>query len=163
MRSQSVVVQGETFNFFLDEEENIFLNGKKIEYSYTETSDSEINVIINGKSYSFLVDKEKGEFFYKNKPVDVHLITKKEQLLKSINNSASTASRKTEIKSPMPGLVVKIEKNIGDNVSVGDGLIILEAMKMENEIKSPTAGIVKKIFVIEKQTVEKNSHLMLIE
>jgi biotin carboxyl carrier protein len=55
----------------------------------------------------------------------------------------------------MPGLVVKLSVSVGESVKKGQGLLILEAMKMQNEIKSPMDGVVKEIKVSEKQAVEK--------
>jgi len=65
-----------------------------------------------------------------------------------------------EIKSPMPGLVVNLYVMEGDNVYEGDKLLSLEAMKMENIIKSPGEGIIKTITVTKGQSVEKNQILI---
>ena len=62
----------------------------------------------------------------------------------------------------MPGLITKVLTTEGATINVGEGILIVEAMKMENEIKSPKAGILKKLFVKEKQTVEKNDNLFTI-
>jgi len=63
----------------------------------------------------------------------------------------------------MPGLLLKLKKNIGDLVTAGEPLLILEAMKMENEIRSPVNGIVKEILFKEGQSVEKNSIILTFE
>jgi biotin carboxyl carrier protein len=65
-----------------------------------------------------------------------------------------------EIKAPMPGLVLRIPINEGDSVSKGEGLLVLEAMKMENIIKSPGDVVVSKILVKPGQAVEKNQLLV---
>ncbi|MCG2687724.1 hypothetical protein L6260_02885, partial [Candidatus Parcubacteria bacterium] len=67
------------------------------------------------------------------------------------------------VKAPMPGLVLKVEVEVGQTIFVGSGLVILEAMKMENEIKSTRNGIVKEIKVVEKMAVEKGEVLMILE
>ena len=66
------------------------------------------------------------------------------------------------IKALMPGRVVRIMVNPGDTVSKGAGLLILEAMKMENEIQAPADGTVDQIFVNAGQTVESGADLLLI-
>jgi acetyl/propionyl-CoA carboxylase alpha subunit len=66
------------------------------------------------------------------------------------------------IKAPMPGMVVKILVNEGDTVAIGDRLIIIEAMKMENALKSPIEATVGKIYVTEGMAVEKDAMLMEI-
>ena len=75
----------------------------------------------------------------------------------------SPASKPTvkELKSPLPGVVVKIEVKEKQEVETGQGIVILEAMKMENEIKSPFAGKISRILVREKQTVEKDQPLVI--
>lgn len=67
------------------------------------------------------------------------------------------------IKSPMPGKIVKLMVKQGDQVSKGDTVIIVSAMKMESEYKSPINGVVKKIFVKANDTVEGNQPLVEIE
>ncbi len=68
-----------------------------------------------------------------------------------------------EIKTAMPGKIVKIEVEEGESVSSGDGVIIVEAMKMQNELKSPKDGVVSSIEVSEGDTVEAGSILLRIE
>ena len=68
-----------------------------------------------------------------------------------------------DIKSPMPGLVLSIMVKSGDSVKKGDGLMVLEAMKMENIIKASADGIVKYVDVKKSDTVEKNQVLIKFE
>ena len=63
----------------------------------------------------------------------------------------------------MPGLVVRIPVNAGDAVSAGTGLVVLEAMKMENELKAPSATVVKSIRVAPGEAVEKGQVLLEFE
>ena len=68
-----------------------------------------------------------------------------------------------ELKAPMPGLVLSIMVQPGDSVVKGDGLMVLEAMKMENIIRTPADGIVKSLEVEKSDTVEKNQVLIKFE
>ena len=67
-----------------------------------------------------------------------------------------------EVRSPMPGMVVRCEVREGERIVAGDGLLILEAMKMENEIRATKEGTIKKILVVDKQVVDKGELLLLI-
>ena len=63
----------------------------------------------------------------------------------------------------MPGMVLKIQKNENDEIAIGEPVLILEAMKMENEVTSPYSGTLKKIYVRENTPVEKGTKLFRIE
>jgi pyruvate carboxylase subunit B len=67
------------------------------------------------------------------------------------------------VTAPMPGLVLKIEVEVGQAVKAGQGVVIVEAMKMENELKAPADGVVSKILVQERQTVDKGATLIVLE
>ena len=81
-------------------------------------------------------------------------------LIASMGMKGKRSQNVSEIKSPMPGLVFKLLKNSGDEVAAGDTILVLEAMKMENAIKSPVDGIIKSIEVIEGQPVDKGMVLI---
>lgn len=82
-------------------------------------------------------------------------------LLQSLGlNNASTAKIK-ELKSPMPGLIKKILVKPGDSVEKGDGLLTLEAMKMENILKAPANLTIQQIKVSEGNAVDKNQVLIV--
>jgi len=82
---------------------------------------------------------------------------------KLLNSAQSGKEKVTNIKSPMPGLVLKINKTVGDPVSKGETVLILEAMKMENEIKAPVDGLISGFFVQQGKPVEKNINLFSIK
>jgi biotin carboxyl carrier protein len=73
-----------------------------------------------------------------------------------------TAGHDTVVKAPMPGLIVRLLKNVGDTVTKGESLLIVEAMKMENELKSPIAGKVKDIHVAIGRPVDKGQLLITL-
>jgi len=75
----------------------------------------------------------------------------------------ASSQKVNEVLAPMPGLVIQIIANVGDQVRKGENLIILEAMKMENMIKSPTDGVIKSIEVKQDKTVDKNQVLIKFE
>jgi biotin carboxyl carrier protein len=73
------------------------------------------------------------------------------------------ASGKAEIRTAMPGKVVRILKAVGDAVQKGDGVIVVEAMKMQNEMRSPKDGTISDIKVVEGETVSSGDVLVVIE
>jgi biotin carboxyl carrier protein len=70
---------------------------------------------------------------------------------------------KQVITAPMPGKVVKVLVKVGDEVKEGQGLVVVEAMKMENELKSPKAGKVTELLAKEGTAVENNAKLVVVE
>lgn len=101
-----------------------------------------VTIRVNGTSYNVQVKD----------PFDL--------LLKQLGMESTTAHKVNVIKAPMPGLVLKIMVSEGQEVQAGDSILILEAMKMENIIKSPGTGTIRKISVNAKDAVEKNQVLV---
>jgi biotin carboxyl carrier protein len=87
----------------------------------------------------------------------------REKLIRVSGAMCSSRSGQSVIKATMPGLVVRIAVEVGTEVKKGDPILILEAMKMENEIRSQVDGTVREIRVKEKNSVEKGDILALIE
>jgi biotin carboxyl carrier protein len=104
-----------------------------------------ICVSIQGKAYSVLVDDDRSILF------------------KQFVTKAHAGSGAHVIRAPMPGLISRIEIKIGEEVTKGRGLVVLEAMKMENEIRANQAGRVKTIHVEKGKPVDKDEPLITIE
>ena len=68
-----------------------------------------------------------------------------------------------EIKTAMPGKVVRVLVEVGSEVEKGDGIVVVEAMKMQNELKSPKDGVVKEIKFVDGSTVNTGDILAVIE
>jgi biotin carboxyl carrier protein len=94
---------------------------------------------------------------------EIAIKDKYDLLLQQLGISAKASSAAQNIKAPMPGLIINVVAKEGDEVKKGDTLLILEAMKMENVIKSPRDGKVKKVNIVLKQAVEKNQVLLEFE
>ncbi len=96
----------------------------------------------------------------------VYSVTLKDQfddLLKSLGMEMSSVVKHKDVKAPMPGMVLSLLVEIGQSVEKDTPLVILEAMKMENVIKSPTSGVVKRVNAIQGNAVEKNTVLIEFE
>jgi len=83
-----------------------------------------------------------------------------DQQIQKMNLKSKRSNQLKELRAPMPGLVRQVNINVGDQVDSGDSLFILEAMKMENLLKSPVNGVVSEIFVKPGESVEKNQILL---
>lgn len=77
------------------------------------------------------------------------------------DSSACKTKKRFRIKSQMPGKILRVTVKAGDSVKKGQSVMVMEAMKMENEIKSPQDGTIKEIKVTEGQAVETGAELVL--
>lgn len=84
-------------------------------------------------------------------------------LLDKMGLSDALVQKVGDVKAPMPGMVLDIRVAVGDEIAEGDPLLVLEAMKMENVLKSPTSGIIKSISAVVGTAVEKNEVLVSFE
>ena len=86
-----------------------------------------------------------------------------DQLINDMGFTVGAQKQVNEVKAPMPGLILEINVEQGQEVEEDDSLLILEAMKMENVITAPRSGIIKSIKVNQADTVDKNTLLIEFE
>lgn len=94
---------------------------------------------------------------------EVQLQDQYDLLVNKMGLSVANTQKVSDIKAPMPGLVLSIETVVGQQVEKGTPLLILEAMKMENIIKSTGEGIIKSIAVTQGEAIEKGQLLIEME
>jgi biotin carboxyl carrier protein len=122
----------------------------------------------NGSQLPIYVEEGEGEHDYvvylAGEAVHVQVVTPRdERLLALRKNTAGALSKAQMLTAPMPGLLKEILVSEGDLVEKGRSLCILEAMKMENEIKSPGRMIVKRVLAQPGTAVEKGTRLLELE
>jgi biotin carboxyl carrier protein len=144
----------------------LYYNGKPIEFDYFQIHPAGLySIIIKGKQYRIWLDpKENGNYhvYLNHQLLKTAVEDERKILRKALRASQKEKSGLTKIKAPMPGLVVQVEVESETSVVPGQGLVIVEAMKMENEIKSPVAGKVKKLHVKQGDAIEKDALLLEI-
>ena len=94
---------------------------------------------------------------------DVEALDERTHAIRELSGGPAAPTGPAPLKAPMPGLVVRVSVAVGDTVSAGQGLVAIEAMKMENELRCVAAGRVKAIHAIVGQAVEKGALLVEIE
>jgi biotin carboxyl carrier protein len=122
------------------------------------------SLLVNGSSHDVFVSRGKDHFSVvvagRNIEVDFH--DPRTRRPATQGKHAAEAGRQI-ICAPMAGRIVRFQVDKGDLVKDGDGLVVLEAMKMENELKSQGIGQIKEILVSENDVVAPGQHLMIIE
>ncbi|TCD11542.1 acetyl-CoA carboxylase biotin carboxyl carrier protein subunit [Pedobacter frigidisoli] len=143
----------------------LLVNGKHIELDVNNLNASNAHVLFQNRSFNTeVVDVDKAEKTCKIKVngniYNIKVEDQFDQLLQQLGLDKLATNKVSEIKAPMPGLVLKVSVTEGEDVKKGDNLLILEAMKMENILKSSADGIVKRILVNQGDKVEKNQILI---
>jgi pyruvate carboxylase subunit B len=92
--------------------------------------------------------------------IRAQVVDERTRAIRALTASAHPAGGVHAVKAPMPGLVVRVEVEAGATVQAGQGVVVLEAMKMENELASPIGGTVTTIRVTPGQAVEKGAILV---
>jgi len=155
------------YNFETDKKgDDLFIGGEKVTADLKQISASALHIINKLKSYNAEVvsfsSSEKTAVIKVNN--NLYTVKAKDQfdlLLDQLGLSALNGTKVSEMKAPMPGMVLKVFVNEGTEVKKGDNLFVLEAMKMENIIKAPADVVIKSVKIKPGDKVEKNQILML--
>lgn len=145
---------------------DVLVNGVKRTFTAANLAGSRISAIIDGRSVSAIV--------YQTRPgtygvhiggdeFEVTLKGEKDLLLERYGFAEAAESSVQQVRAPMPGLVLSLRVEEGQIVRAGDGLLVLEAMKMENELRADAGGTVTSIHVAHGDAVGKNDLLVEIE
>lgn len=144
------------------------INGHTYEVSIDELNESskKAEVFVNGTKYEVDIESEEKEIAKKPQvvpaPAATGLSVSNQTTIPQINQTAPKASA-SGIKSPLPGTVLSVKVNVGDSVKAGQTLVVVEAMKMENNIDAQRDGVVKSIAATAGATVAEGDELMVIE
>jgi len=130
------------------------------ELDLLKLSENEFHVIKDGRSFNVKINESD---FYNRKYVirvnkstyTVDISNQLDQVIKEMGLSRGSNKKANDVKAPMPGMILSVNAEEGQEVKEGDTLLILEAMKMENAISAPKDGIIKSVAVKSGGTVEK--------
>ncbi len=127
-----------------------------------------INVLHNGRSYTAIIERVDRATKEVDVRVDGQIYTTTIQepldlLLSNMGLDLKASQKAQAVKAPMPGMVLRVLVAPGQQVNKGDGLLILEAMKMENVLKATGPAVVKAVKAVERTAVEKGAILIELE
>jgi len=145
---QFSLISGENDMVILEEKDQnmkILHENKRFDVVVKASDPDHKKFVINVEGYDFTVSIQE--------PID--------KLIRSMGFLKPASHSVRELKAPMPGLVLDIFARVGDEVEEGQNLLSLEAMKMENILKSPGSGIIEEIKVEKGAAVEKNQTLIV--
>jgi acetyl/propionyl-CoA carboxylase alpha subunit len=144
------------------------INGRPFVADIIEIKEGLFHILQNNRSLIAEVIESNFEaktFLIKvnNHEYNVSVKDKYDELLHEMGFDSAQMKKSGDVKAPMPGLVLSVNVSPGQQIRTGDSLVILEAMKMENVLKAHADGVVKKIFVIKGDKVEKNQVMVTFE
>jgi pyruvate carboxylase subunit B len=165
-------IEDRKYEISLVDDQHLLINGEEVQVNIQQGSKSgHFSLIIGGKSHQLWIENGEMEHTRSASCLRVHLhgydynvnVDDERSLkLKEFAGADASAESAGQVAAPMPGLVVKLLVEPDQEVKKGQGVVIVEAMKMENEIRSPISGVVKEIRVDERQAVEKGEILAVI-
>jgi len=143
----------------------VSLDGKNLRVDMAAVAPEVYSLLVDGRSYEVQVrGQEDGyEVFFGPRHYTVRVEDDRARMIRELSADTRTHERPREIRAAMPGLVVKVEVGEGDRVKSGDGLVVVEAMKMENEVRAQQEGVVKQLFVKQGMTVDQGQTLLILE
>jgi len=121
-----------------------------------QAGDRALTVVVEGGGSEWIVT-------LRGRRIPVSVRNRREQLLAEAARTSASASGPVDVRATLPGLIVSIETSEGSEVAAGDPLLTIEAMKMQNEFRSPRAGRVAAIAVAAGETVATGQLLLRIE
>jgi biotin carboxyl carrier protein len=139
------------------------LDGREMPLDVVSAQDGMLSLLLQGKSY---------EVKQETVGAESNVVVGQERFSASVRDPRSFRSRRRagaseqgvmKIKAPMPGKVVRILALVGAQVEIGQSVMVIEAMKMQNELKAPKTGVVKKINVAEGAAVDAGQALAEVE
>ena len=122
------------------------------------------SLLVDHDSYEAFVeeDEETWQVLLRGVLYEARVADEREERLRKTSGQIDVAGGEFKLKAPMPGLVVAVPIGEGQAIDKGDNLVILESMKMQNELKSPRAGTVSRVRVRPGDSVEQNQVLVTL-
>jgi biotin carboxyl carrier protein len=147
------------------DEKHISINGKIVEVDFESVSGQPVySLIVDGKSHESYVQQgdDNWQVLLRGRLYPVTVEDERERRLRAAAGSGVAESGEFHLKAPMPGLVVAIPVEEGQEIKKGQVILILESMKMQNELKSPRDGTMGRIRVKAGESVEQRQTLLSV-
>jgi len=160
-----VTIDGTNHRLELERREKIWrcrLNGREVKMDAVLTRPDVLSVLIEGRAYEIKRERTAVDLHYWVGPVRYSAEVRDPRSLRSRKGTGNNDAGPRKLIAPMPGKVVRLLVAEKEEVEAGQGILVVEAMKMQNEIKSPKKGTVQKIVVMEGASVNPTDVLAII-
>jgi biotin carboxyl carrier protein len=162
----TAIINEKKYEIQIGPNNSVIVNGEPHIVDFrTIEGNSLYSLLIDNLSWEALVERT-GDEYRVSIDGDLHVVNVEDERTRKMAKADAgppAAQGEVSVKAPMPGLVRSITVNVGDQVKAKQGVVILEAMKMENELRSPRQGIVKEIRVKPGDKVVQGQALVVIK
>lgn len=158
------------------ERKSVSVDGDSVTFEGTEAQHAELTEVegspvrmvkLGNNVYRVVVQKREGKGRYAlwvdGYRFEVEALDERTRAIRDISAANAAPSGPAPILAPMPGLIIRINVNPGDSIEAGQGVVVMEAMKMENELRATTSGTVKSVKVTPGTAVERGALLVELE
>lgn len=149
----------------LQDDQHVIVDGVTYEINFVQVGAQPVySLLVDGKSYDAHVYPEETvwQVAFQGHTYSATVEDEREKRLRAAMGGAAGDQGEFHLKAPMPGLVVAVSVTVGQEVQKGDVLIILESMKMQNELKAPRDGTIARLRVEPGDRVEKKDTLLSV-
>ena len=159
-------VEGKQFLVEVIDEKHVSVDGKIYEVDFESVSGQPVySLIVDGRShesYIYQGEEENWQVLLRGRLYPVTVEDEREKRLRAAAGGGVAETGEFHLRAPMPGLVVAVPVTEGQQVKRGQVILILESMKMQNEIKAPRDGVIGRIRVKAGETVEQKQTLLSV-
>ena len=150
----------------IDDKAQLSIDGQSVDYDFQPSSDPTLySLLIGNKSYELRISPEKEGYTVQleGDHLDVQVEDERTHRLAGVRGKLASGTGEVIIKAPMPGVVIDLLIQEGDEVEEGQTLLILESMKMHNEFKAPREATVKEVRVATGDNLNQKDVMVVLE
>jgi len=159
-------INDQEFEISIEGENQIVVDGETYSIDFRSVGGQAVfSLILEGRSFEALVQPspEGMQVLLRGHLFPVQVEDERQRRLRESTSSKAAETGIVFLKSPMPGLIVSVQVAAGQHVEKGENLVILESMKMQNELKAPRAGSIKQVRIKTGERVEQNQILLTMD
>jgi len=138
------------------------IDGQRVEADATEVSAGIYSILIDGKSLEVRVECLGARLRAITDGREFSIAIQDKREWRRNRGGSVEAEGRQQVLAPMPGKIVRVLVSAGDAVRAGQGLVVVEAMKMQNEVRAPKSGTIERVRVIEGQTVNAGEVVVIV-
>ena len=157
------IINERRFEIEVDNEGRVLIDGEERDVDFLNLGGSLYSLITENKSFEAVIDDDEGriDVMMRGRLFEAQVLDERAMLL--MQRRGGIVDSSGEVHAPMPGLIVDVTVEEGEAVAKGQTVVILESMKMQNELKSPIDGSARAIHAVAGQAVDKNDLLVEIK